>query len=586
MLPIARPCGSLPCMSGGYFHDILILLIIAVAVLALFLRLRLPPILGYLTIGALVGPYGLGWIDDSEHTRNLAEFGVVLLLFTIGLEFSLSLLLRMKTAVLGLGGLQVLVTTLITMAIALQQSLPMNVAIVLGGVVAMSSTALVVGQLSEQGELHTRHGRNAVGILLFQDIIVIPFLILVSTLSGTGGDEPGAAMGIAMGKGLLALVLILGTGRWLLRPLLRGVARFRSAELFTLTTLLVALGAAWITHELGLSLALGAFLAGMMLGETEFRHQLDAEIRPFRSVLLGLFFITIGMLLNLGGLLDIWPWVLLLLVVLVFGKLVVITGFCRVFGWDPSVSLRTGLVLAHGGEFGFAILTLALGTGLIPAHVGQVVLAALLLSMAIAPMAIRFNGPLTQWLLPGGSRLDQKSRQELITITSREMQNHVILCGYGRVGQNIAGLLRKAGVPYTGLDLDPAGVRDAIQAGEPVNYGDAANLGLLQAAGLERAAAVVVSVEDFSTALKILHRVRQTMPDIPVLVRTADRSGMDQLRAAGATKIIPETIESSLLLASNLLQILEVPTSHIDEAMAEFHDNPASTGSSGQVNSP
>ncbi|HID48859.1 MAG TPA: potassium transporter, partial [Chromatiales bacterium] len=443
----------------GYFHDILILLIIAVAVLALFLRLRLPPILGYLTVGALVGPYGLGWMADSEHTRDLAEFGVVLLLFTIGLEFSLPLLLRMKSAVLGLGGLQVLVTTLITVGIALQADLPLEVAIVLGGVVAMSSTALVIRQLSDQGELHSRHGRNAVGILLFQDVIVIPFLILVSTLAAPSGSATGTVLLLALGKGILALVLILGIGHWLMRPLFRGVARFRSTELFTLTTLLVALGAAWVTHMLGLSLALGAFLAGMMLGETEFRHQLDAEIRPFRNVLLGLFFITIGMLLDLGGLLDIWPKVLLLLGVLVFGKLIIIAGFCRLFGWDGSVSLRTGLVLAHGGEFGFAILTLALSTQLLPTDVGQLVLASLLLSMAFAPLVIRYNRALARWLLPRRDPPAMEPRQESIAADSQDLRQHVILCGYGRVGQTIGRLLREAGIPYTALDLDPAGVR-------------------------------------------------------------------------------------------------------------------------------
>jgi CPA2 family monovalent cation:H+ antiporter-2 len=572
-------------MSEGYFHDILILLIIAVAVLALFLRLRLPPILGYLAVGTLVGPYGLGWIDDSEHTRKLAEFGVVLLLFTIGLEFSLSLLLRMKTAVVGLGGLQVLVTTLITLGIALQQDLPLGVAIVLGGVVAMSSTALVVRQLSDQGELHTRHGRNAVGILLFQDIIVIPFLILVSTLTDTTDAEPGTALLIALGKGLLALLLILATGRWLLRPLLRGVARFRSTELFTLTTLLVALGAAWITHVLGLSLALGGFLAGMMLGETEFRHQLEAEIRPFRNILLGLFFITIGMLLDLSGLQKIWPEVLLLLGILVFGKLIIITGFCRLFGSDTTVSLRSGLVLAHGGEFGFAILALALSTGLIQAYTGQVVLATLLISMVIAPIVIRYNGPLARWLSPRGSQPEQEILQDAIITTSRDKHNHVILCGFGRVGQTIAHLLHEAGVPYTALDLNPAGVKHAIQAGEPVNYGDATNADLLLAAGLERAAAVVVGVEDFATALRILHRVRQIAPDTPVLVRTADNSGIDQLRAAGATKIIPETVESSLLLASQLLRILGVPASHVEDVMSELHDAHAIPRSSRSKNS-
>ena len=560
-------------MTEGYFHDILILLIIAVAVLALFLRLRLPPILGYLTVGTLVGPYGLGWIDSSEHTHELAEFGVVFLLFTIGLEFSLSLLMRMKKAVLGLGGFQVLVTAAITTTVAMYMGLQPGVAVVLGGVIAMSSTALVIRQLTEQAELHTRHGRNAVGILLFQDVIVIPFLILVTTLTGETADTPGFALLLAGEKGLFALVIILAAGRWVVRPLFRLIASYSSTELFTLTVLFVALGAAWITHQLGLSLALGAFLAGMMLGETEFRHQIDAEIKPFRDVLLGLFFITVGMLLNIGLLTEIWPWVLLLLVILVVVKLLIIAGFCRLFGWDSAVSLRTGLILAHGGEFGFAILTLALNTRLVPEDIGQIVLAALLISMATAPLAIRYSGRIVKKILPAAMKMTREVQEEEIRSTSQELHDHVILCGYGRVGQNIARILADAGIPYTALDLDPVRVQYAVAAKEPVHYGDAANMHLLEAAGLSRAAVLVISVAEHPTTMKILHRLRAVNRDIPVLVRTTDDSHLEELQAAGATEIIPEATESSLLLATQLLLMLKVPAATVDMKIRQIRHN-------------
>ena len=544
-------------------NEILVLLAVSLAVVVLFLRLNLPPILGYLVVGVLVGPYGFAWIDDTEHTRALAEFGVVFLLFTIGLEFSLPQLIRMKRIVLGLGGLQVFLTTAITAAVALYFGLPMEGALVLGGIVAMSSTALVIRQLTDQVELHTRHGRNAVGILLFQDVMVIPFLILVSQPAGAVDGMSFTTVLAALAKGLVALMVILALGRWALRPLFRGIARFRSTELFTLTVLLVTLGAASITHEMGLSFALGAFLAGMMLSETEFRHEVEAEIRPFRDLLLGLFFITIGMLLNVRLLPEIWLPVLMLLLVLITFKLLLIVALCRLMGWDSAVALRTGLVLAHGGEFGFAILSLALGAKMLPADSGQVVLAALLLSMGIAPLLLRYNGRLVWRLIPATATMSQKAIKDQISKASQRLSGHVIICGYGRVGQNIARFLEDEQIRFIATDLDPVLVQNAIKAKEPVVYGDAANIEILKAAGVERAVALVISMNDDSTALKILHRVRKFNKEIPILVRTRDDSHLQQLQQAGATEVVPETMEASLMLSSLLLMTLKIPVSHV-----------------------
>ena len=547
-------------MNYGYLNDILILVAAAVAVVVLFLRFGLPPILGYLSIGVLMGPYGLAWIADTEHARAFAEFGVVFLLFTIGLEFSLPLLIRMRSAVLGLGAAQVLLTTAITAAIALYLGLHIESALILGGVVAMSSTALVVRQLTDQIELHSRHGRNAVGILLFQDVMVIPFLILASTPLDTVDKMPLFAVAAAIAKGVLALLAIFALGRWVLRPLFRAVAGFRSSELFMLTALLVAIGAAWLTHQMGLSLALGAFVAGMMLGETEFRHQLEAEIRPFRDLLLGLFFITVGMLLNVGLIPELWPQILLLLALLLIFKLVLIGGLCRLAGWDNAVSLRTGLVLAHGGEFGFAILALAFSGDVLPEAISQVVLAALLISMGLAPLLIRANGPIASKLLPAGTL--EKSRREIesgIADTAHGLSHHVIICGYGRVGQNVAQLLEFEGISYIALDLDPVLVRNAIEAKEPVGYGDASNIHLLKAAGLAQAAALVITLKGEGSALKILHFIRQIDSEIPILVRTADETNLNELQEAGATEVVPETLEASLMLSSHLLLALKIP---------------------------
>ncbi len=547
-------------MDYGYLNDILILFAAAVAVVVTFLLLRLPPILGYLLVGVVMGPYGLAWIEDTEHARAFAEFGVVFLLFTIGLEFSLTQLIRMKSTVLGLGAAQVLFTTMITAWVAFYLGFPIESALVLGGVVAMSSTALVVRQLTDQVELHSHHGRNAVGILLFQDVMVIPFLILAATPLDTVGDMPLLAVATALGEGVIALVIILALGRWVLRPLFRAIAGFRSAELFMLTALLVAMGSAWITHHMGLSLALGAFVAGMMLGETEFRHQIEAEIRPFRDLLLGLFFITIGMLLNIQLLPELWPQVLLLLVLLLVFKLILIGGLCRVAGWDNAISLRTGLVLAHGGEFGFAILAPVLSGGTWPAESSQVVLAALLISMGIAPLLIRANASIASKLLP--QEVMEKSRKEIeagVAGAAHGLSHHVIICGYGRVGQNVAQLLEFEGINYIALDTNPVLVQNALEAKEPVSYGDAANIHILEAAGLSQAAALVISLTEVETTLKILQQVRQIDTKIPVLVRTADETYLKQLQEAGATEVVPETLEASLMLSSHLLLALDIP---------------------------
>ncbi len=549
-------------MENSYLNEILILFAVAVAIVGACLHFRLPPILGYLAIGVMVGPYGFGFVDDTEHTRALAEFGVVFLLFTIGLEFSLSHLIHIRGAVLGLGGAQVIATTMIVTIVALYLDFDLEAAIVLGGIIAMSSTALVIKQMTDQVELHSRHGRNAVGILLFQDLMVIPFLILVSTPAVI---ETGAGWSIlaAFAEGAIALVIIYILGRWVLRPLFHLVARYKSTELFTLTALMITLGAAWITHQLGLSLALGAFVAGMMLGETEFRHQIEAEIRPFRDILLGLFFITVGMLFNVMLLPEIWPWVLLILVALILFKMGLITLLCRIANWDLAVSLRTGLVLAHGGEFGFAILTLALGSGLISHENAQVILAALLISMGMAPLIIRYNGSLVARLTPKKVSETKQTIKERVSDTAFGLENHVILCGYGRIGQNIAQMLKEEDIQYMAMELDPVLVQNAVRAQEPVTYGDSANLELLYAAGLERAAALVVSVEDYATAMKILKQVRSATKELPVLVRTIDETHLHDLMEAGATEVVPETLEASLMMASSLLLMLQVPAARI-----------------------
>jgi CPA2 family monovalent cation:H+ antiporter-2 len=521
----------------------------------------------------VVGPKGLAWVPDNEATRLLAEYGVVFLLFTVGLEFSLPRLIAMRHEVLGLGSAQVAVTTLIAGGAAWALGLAGAAAFVVGGAIAMSSTAIVIKQLTERLELNSRHGSLSVGILLFQDLAVIPFLILIPVLAG--GDQDTVVWGLlwALAKGVVVVALMLAAGHWLLRPLFHEIASSRSSELFTLTALLMALAAAWITHLAGLSLALGAFLAGMMLGETEFRHQVEADIRPFRDVLLGLFFITIGMLLDLAALPGILHWTLLLLVVIVFIKLLSVVALARLMGAEPGVAMRTGIVLAQGGEFGLVLLSLALGAQLLATQEAQVILAALIFSMALSPLMIHYNGIIVKRLFAGSYMRQREELLREVAQDASDLAGHVIVCGYGRIGQNIARLLDKEGFGHIALDLDPVRVRDARAAGERVFYGDSTHQEMLEAAGLARARALLVSFDDVHAALKILPQVRRLRPDVPILVRTRDDADLERLQRAGATEVVPETLEASLMLASHLLLLLNVPVTRVLREVKEIRDS-------------
>lgn len=550
-------------MNDSIFVEILILLAASVVAVAGFRRFRLPPILAYLAVGVLVGPFGMGWVPDTEDTRLLAEFGIVFLLFTVGLEFSLPQLMSIKKEVLGMGGAQVLLTLLLAAGIAWLLGLGTEAAFVIGAVFALSSTAIVIKQLAERLELTSRHGRLSVGILLFQDVSVVPFLIIIPALAGHNDASVAQQLAIAIGKGLLVVVTMLAIGRWLLRPLFHEIAMSRSSELFTLSALLFALAAAWLTYYSGLSLALGAFLAGMMLGETEFRHQVEADIRPFRDVLLGLFFVTIGMMLNIAVLPGIMHWVLLLVVALVVLKALLIIALTRIMGVNTGVAVRTGVVLAQGGEFGFALLSLAMSANILGEHTAQIVLATLIFSMALTPLLINYNGVIAKTVCADAYMQNRAQLVEEVASTARTLSDHTIICGYGRIGQNIARFLDQEDMPYLALDLDPVRVKVARAAGESVNYGDTTHLEILEAAGLIRAKVLVVSFDDLYAAMKILPQVRKVRPDIPVLVRTRDDNNLERLQRAGATEVIPETLEASLMMASHLLLLLDVPTAEI-----------------------
>ncbi|MDQ2927313.1 MAG: cation:proton antiporter [Pseudomonadota bacterium] len=529
---------------------------------------RLPPILGYLGVGVLIGPNALALSGDPAGVAYLAEFGIVFLMFVIGLEFNLPKLRGMRRLVFGLGSSQVVLTmlaavagnALLTWALALagrSWGLGWQSAVALGGALAMSSTAIVGKLMADRLELESEHGRRVMGVLLFQDLAVVPLLVLIPAL-GSSSEALLHELAIAFLKAGVLLTLLLVGGQRVMRWWLTLVVRRKSEELFILNLLLVTLGLSWLTELAGLSLALGAFLAGMLIAETEYKHQVETDIRPFHDILLGLFFITVGMKLDAGAVLRQWPLVLALTALPVFFKFTLVTVLARVFGAGPGVALRTGLYLAQAGEFGFVLLTLATERRLIPEALQAPVLASMVLSMLATPFIFMASNRIVM-RLSANDWLLQSVAMTTIARRAINAEAHVIICGFGRSGQNLARLLEHEKIAYIALDLDPDRVRQAAAAGQSVVFGDAARLQSLMAAGLARAHAVVVTYHDTASALKILHLVSTHAPKVPVVVRTLDDSDIERLRSAGATEVVPEAIEGSLMLASHALALVGVP---------------------------
>jgi CPA2 family monovalent cation:H+ antiporter-2 len=562
----------------------LVLLYLVAAVLGVVVcrSLKLPPMLGYLAVGVLIGPNALALAQDSAGVEYLAEFGVVFLMFVIGLEFNLPKLRSMRSLVFGLGMSQVMLTIagavvgnllLAWAAFTFFQTvwqLNWQGAVVLGAAIAMSSTAILVKLMADRLELESEHGRRVMGVLLFQDLAVVPLLVLIPALNAEPGDL-AAAVAFAFLKAAVLLALLLVGGQKVMRWWLTLVARRKSEELFVLNLLLVTLGLAWLTEHAGLSLALGAFLAGMLIAETEYKHQVETDIRPFHDVLLGLFFITIGMKLDWRPVLDQWFLVLLLLSGPVLAKFILVATLAYLFRASAGVALRTGLYLAQAGEFGFVLLTLGADHGLIDPRWMSPVLASMVLSMLATPFIVMYSNRIvsrlssTDWML-------QSVALTSIAKKSMRTEAHVIICGYGRAGQNLARLLEGEQIPYMALDLDPDRVRQAAAAGQSVVFGDAAKLRSLMAAGLARASAVVISYHDTPSALKILRLVREHAPQVPVVVRTIDDSDLELLRAAGATEVVPEAIEGSLMLASHALALVGVPMRRVIRLTRDARD--------------
>lgn len=547
-------------MDHTALNEGLTLLAISLLVIWVLKRIKLPPILGYLFVGVLVGPYSLGWLPEGEHIKTLAEIGVVFLLFMVGLEFSLSRLIAMRATVFGLGSCQVVISTLSGGFIAWLTGIEWQAALVVGGALALSSTAIVAKQLSDQLEMQARHGQLTIAILLFQDLAVVPLLVIIPILSMDHDQSLILPILIAIGEGMFAIFIMLQIGRLLLRPFYHLVARTHSAEIFTLATLFIALTAAWLTNQLGLSLALGAFLAGLMLSETEYKHQIEADIRPFRDVLMGLFFISVGAQLDVSIIFREWFWIGLLTTGLIVGKGAVIAILTRLLGYELPVAFRTGLILGQAGEFSFAVLMVAISNNLLTLQETQPIIAAALLSMLITPILIRYNRRITERLFRGAYIAGLNAPTKELNSACETLSGHVIICGFGRIGQNLANILREMNIPYVALDLDHSLIREAWEAGENVFFGDSTRAEILKKAELVRASALIITFDDALLSEHIIRSARQINTDIPIVVRSKDDQYMDNLHSVGASNVVPESFEASMMLAIHVLQHMGIST--------------------------
>ncbi len=546
---------------------VLILLATAVFVVVACRLLRLPVMLGYLAVGILIGPHALSWIPNSPSTRHLAEFGVVFLMFSIGLEFSLARLKAMQRTVFGLGGAQVLLSIALVVAAFWLFGMDWRAGLALGGILAMSSTAIVSKMLVERAELNHPYGQQMMGVLLFQDLAVVPLLIIIPALA-SGQDDLALTLELAMLKAALVLVILLVFGQRLMRRWFHVVGSQKSSELFTLNVLLITLGLSYLTEKAGLSLALGAFVAGMLISETEYRYQVEEDIKPFRDVLLGLFFVTIGMMLDLSSIIANFFWILTALILLILCKALIIALLAHLFERNWGVALRSGIGLAQAGEFGFVLLTLAGDAHLLDDNLMQITLATMLLSMLIAPFLIQHSDAISR-RFSADEWTSRALQMHQIAIKTMSSTGHIILCGYGRSGQKLASILESEKLRFIALDLDSRRVREAAAANKSAVYGDAAKREVLMAAGLMRAKVLVVTYKDKQSALTILRHVKELRPDLPVVVRTNDETHLEALKNAGAAEVVAEVLEGSVMLASQALLLAGIPINRVVRRVQE-----------------
>lgn len=549
-------------MNSG-FTDVLLLLAIAVVLVWGFRRVKLPAILAYLTAGIIAGPDVTGWIQDPDEYHFVAELGVVLLLFSLGLEFSLPKMIAMRRLVFGLGLGQVVICTVLFAGLAFLFTNDWAAAFVIGGVLALSSTAVVIKQLGESAQLTSKRGQITVATLLFQDIAVVPFLIVIPLLAATAGESSiWLNLAIAMGKGAGVVVVLMAIGKWVLPHIFKEIARLRTDELFVLATLLVALVAGGLTHLFGLSMALGAFLAGMMLGESKYKHQLEADIRPFRDILMGLFFITVGMQLDLTVFIENLHWIVLGVLVVGAIKALVVRWLAVRMGERSEDSWGAGLMLFQMGEFGFVLVSLALTYALLPNAIASILVGIGVLGMALTPLVIQRCSPIVNAVLKlVGAAVSSANEQDLLA--PKDEHTKVLILGFGRVGQTVSRFLEQEGIDHLAIDHDTRRVQEALAGGAKVFFGDAGRRDILKAVHAEEVELIIISFAEDDRALDALRAIRSLNDHAEVIVRSRDDSKLKAMMEAGATQVVPDTLEASLMLVSQILSRTGVPIRRI-----------------------
>ncbi|WP_440906439.1 monovalent cation:proton antiporter-2 (CPA2) family protein (plasmid) [Catenovulum sp. SX2] len=546
-------------MELTLFSEILLLLAISVSLVAIFRRLKLAPILAYLVAGILVGPSLFNFLSETKEIAFVGELGIVFLLFSLGLEFSFPRLIAMRQLVFGVGLVQVVATLLIILIVCLVSGYNWQSALVVACALALSSTAIVIKQLTENGKLQNKRGQLAVSILLFQDLAVVPMLIVIPIIAGASQADLASSLLMALLNGALVFVLLISVGKWLLPRLFNEIAQARSDELFVLTTILVALLTGAITHLFGLSMALGAFLAGMMLGESQYKHQLEADIRPFRDILMGLFFISVGMQLDIFILAESLHWLLLFVAIVLAIKVLIIQVIARLFKQTKADAWASGIMLCQMGEFGFVIAALALDQGLISKHLASMLVGVGVISMGITPYLINHSSRFAQFL----AKQTQEEEQDATESQQEELNDHVIICGFGRVGQIVSRFLKLESIPYVALDVDPTRVHEAKAAYEPVHFGDARKTEVLKAVGINKAKLVIIAFDDLHKSLAVIDLIKKYAENAKILVRTGNDDNLEALIEAGADEVIPETLEGSLMLVSHVMLHSGVPVKRI-----------------------
>lgn len=552
--------------SFPFLKEIILFLALSGVLMPLLSRLKINPVLGFLSVGVLLGPYGLAslaqdwpqlsWFTFArpDQVNFLAELGVIFLMFMIGLEMSVERLWSMRRLVFGLGGLQVALSAAAVGGLALWFGNGIEAAVILGVVLAFSSTAIVMQLLIQRRELGTPLGQSTFAILLFQDLAVVPLLVLISILGAAAGEGSFASLlATAVVKGVLTVVLIYLVGRRVVRPLFHQITVDKQPDTFTALTLLTTLGVAALTWYAGLSMALGALLAGLIIAETEFRHEVEITIEPFKGLLMGLFFMSVGMGIDLRALLAEPLWIPLSVIGLLAMKALIIFVLLRVFGLSWGRSAEGGLLLGQGGEFAFIVIGMALTLGLLERQVGQFMLIVVGVSMLAAPVVARLGQSL-------GDTIDRRAAPPAPEdIELGELGGHVIIAGYGRVGQMVGQMLAEQGVAFIAIENDAQLIAHQRKAGVPLVFGDASRPELLRKLRIDQARAVVLTMDHTAAAIHAVQGIRRLMPMLRIIARARDEKHALLLREAGASVVVPETLESSLKLTGWVLETLGVP---------------------------